>query len=696
MPTLTIGDRKVTVNDGFLKLSPEQQNATVEEISATLPKTTPTKPLDKYQQAAVEDRNKLMGIGSKQGLSSLVTGESKPGNADPTAGLARLALQGATFNTADEVLAGLSAPFEMVKRGTFDPREGYRYAKAAEDLNLEEGRKRAGWAGTAADIGGGVLTGSSLARGGLTAGRFLAPNAGLGARSAAAAADAGVMGAVAGAGEGNSFDERFGNAGAGAGIGAAVGGLTPGALRIAGALVAPVTSNIRARINPEGYARSQVARALTESNVTPQQIARDVAQAAGEGQGGYAVADAMGNPGQRMLSTVTRAPGQGRTDAVEFLEQRQAGQGRRVANTLAEGFNSPQTAAQTEARLTTARDARADREYGAVRNDANPVDVSGAVARIDQTLRPGVNQVVNPQSNIAPDSVEAALANVRSRLTDGRSMLTDFTSVQRVRGDLSDAIQTAERQGAGNKARLLRQTLRELDAAMENASQGHRQANANFAQGSRNIEAVGQGRDAALRGRTEDTVPAFRAMTPTQQAAFRSGYVDPLIAQTQGGAIGANKARPFTSDAFRDEAAAVAPMRTGPQMTRRLDREMQMFETRNQALGGSRTADNLADQSAMGVDPSLIGHALTGNWGGVARGLLSAGQNVLTGNTPAVRAEVGRILTMRGGNVTPQQLQGILEEAVNRIRARQAIAAQLGAAGRGALAVAPAAVSQRN
>jgi hypothetical protein len=37
MPTLTIGNRQVTVGDEFLKLTPEQQSATVEEIAASLP-----------------------------------------------------------------------------------------------------------------------------------------------------------------------------------------------------------------------------------------------------------------------------------------------------------------------------------------------------------------------------------------------------------------------------------------------------------------------------------------------------------------------------------------------------------------------------------------------------------------------------------------------------------------------------------
>ncbi len=37
--TLNINGKKVTVDDSFLKLSPEEQNATVEEIAASLPKT---------------------------------------------------------------------------------------------------------------------------------------------------------------------------------------------------------------------------------------------------------------------------------------------------------------------------------------------------------------------------------------------------------------------------------------------------------------------------------------------------------------------------------------------------------------------------------------------------------------------------------------------------------------------------------
>ena len=104
---------------------------------------------------------------------------------------------------------------------------------------------------------------------------------------------------------------------------------------------------------------------------------------------------------------------------------------------------------------------------------------------------------------------------------------------------------------------LLRGVLRQLDQSLENASEGFLQANRNFAQASRDIEAVHAGRQPATRGRSEDVIPAYQALRLAAQAGFRSGYVDPLIAQTEGAAFGGNKARPFTNVVFTAEAEAM-------------------------------------------------------------------------------------------------------------------------------------------
>jgi len=53
--------------------------------------------------------------------------------------------------------------------------------------------------------------------------------------------------------------------------------------------------------------------AITESGETPDEIATALQQAEAEGQGNFTLADVLGNSGQRMLSSVARAPGEGRT-----------------------------------------------------------------------------------------------------------------------------------------------------------------------------------------------------------------------------------------------------------------------------------------------------------------------------------------------------------------------------------------------
>jgi hypothetical protein len=427
MATLNIEGRKVTVDDSFLKLSPEEQQQTVDEIASTLGP-------NKYQQAATEDIASLKAAGGDEG-----------------AGLTRRLAHGATLGADNTVLAAMQAPLEAYKRGV-GLGEGYNYAKAREDAIMNDARANTGIAGSAAELLGGGVAGGGLARAGLTTGRWLSSAPSLLGRTASSAADAAALGGVAGFNEGNGLSDRFSKAGEGFLMGGLIGGALPVAGAAAKGVVSPFLSNIIAQIDPQGYARRQVARAVVESGRPTADIGQDLATAASEGQGGYTLADALGNSGQRMLSTVARAPGEGRTTVVNTLENRQAGQGRRVSNALAEGFDAPETAAQTEARLTGARDTAANAEYDAIRADARPVDITDAVATIDRTLSPGTAF----HTNIANDSVEAALANVRNKLTDGTSNLTDFRAVQRVRGDVADLAQSAAQSGHGNKARLLR------------------------------------------------------------------------------------------------------------------------------------------------------------------------------------------------------------------------------------------------
>lgn len=438
----------------------------------------------------------------------------------------------------------------------------------------------------------------------------------------------------------------------------------------------PVIANIGARANPQAYAGRQAARAMTEAGMTPEQVGTALAEARADLQPDFTPADALGPAGQKMLANVVKAPGEGRQEAHAFLTERQTGQAPRVASQLAEAFEAPRTAEAVRADMEAARGAQADIAYPAARRGAGPVDLSRTIAGIDETLAPGVMGVAQPGAGLAGDTIENALQGVRNRLTDNRSMLSDFTAVQRVRGDLGDMVQSAERAGQGNRARLLRGVLRNMDAAMEEASPGYLEANRNFAQASRDIEAIEQGRGAFMRGRPENIVPEFQGLTPEGQAGWRTGYADPMIERVLRTPENQNVVPRFTSPAFRTVAEATAP--GNAVLQRQLGREGTMYQTMVGALKGSPTKELLADDMAVGLDPvGLAGKALTGDIKGFlsqAGGAIGRG---LTGNTPQVRRELVRILLNR--EATPEELRGVFQSAVdsaNRSAATRGAAAR--------------------
>lgn len=574
-------------------------------------------------------------------------------------GPAREFIQGATLGTADEILAAAMTIPNMLKRGTLNPLTAYAYAKAKEDALLEDERKASGALGTVAEIAGGGGLGAGLYRAGATLAPAVTSRLGTGllGTTAGAAADGVALGALAGAAEGEGAG-RIGGAVTGALTGGALGAGIPLAGAALGAAAAPVVSNISARMNPAAYAERQIGKVAADMRLTPDEVATRLSQAAADGQTEYRLMDALGNAGRRKAATVAKNPGEGRETLTEFLDARQAGQGGRVANALEEGFKAPETAQATRLRMEGERRAMDNRAFSDVRSDADPVNVTPALMRIDDTLRPSRAAGLNLENGIAYDSVEGALARARAILSDGRSQVTDFSVVQRARGDIADAVEKAHRAGEGNKARLLRQVRGELDEALENASPGFRDAMAASRTAARNIEAIETGTTAATRGRTEDKLAAFADMRPRARRAFRAGYADPLIERAQKAAMNADAARPLTSLAARTEIPAFASPGRGQQMVRRLGRESEMFQTRAKATGGSTTSENLADDASTGIDIGILSQLARGRFVGATGSALRQTAAGLTGNTEAVRVQLAKQL-LKGD---PQEVRKLLTQ----------------------------------
>jgi hypothetical protein len=346
-------------------------------------------------------------------------------------------------------------------------------------------------------------------------------------------------------------------------------------------------------------ANRAIADALMRSGKTAPDIDALIAAAAREGQPEFRLMDALGLPGQRAANGLTRAGGAPGDEVAEFLATRQSGQGERVGSFVEDAFDvKGTTAAKTQQGLIDARSTAADAAYDAARGNAAPVDIRGALGVIDARTGGMAG------SGVTGDGIDAKLLGYRERLAaqpgpDGvMRELSDFDRVLGVKQAIQDDIGAAVRAGRNNEARELGKLVKELDAALEGSSDMYRTANDGFRSASKVIDAVDEGALMATRGRAADNVPRFGAMAAAEQGAARTGYGDRLLAQLETMASPtANRAKPLLSPKRAMEADAMA---TDPRLySDRLGRENTMWETQNRALGGSRTADNLADQGAM-------------------------------------------------------------------------------------------------
>lgn len=555
-----------------------------------------------------------------------------------------LAANGMTFGFGDKALAKVD---ELVGRGTYDQ----RLAKRRQDT--EDARTRAGVKGAIAEIGGSVLPAAKAAQLGLSATRI----PGFVGKYGGMALDGLGFGALTAAG--NDQDILSG---------AAIGGALGAGGQAAGAVLGPIVKPFAARLNPQKATQEVMLKAMNEAGTNPQALADDLMRARADGQTEYALMDAMGYPGQRLASTVVRTPSEGRTPMVDFLEKRQAGQGRRVSSYLSEGFGANETAAQRAQTFTDRRNTKANVDYTAARAAATAVDVMPAVAQIDNLL--GGSPVPRIPNDVAADSLEGTLDRVRRKLVndDGSVQVVGFDKVLRIKQELDDQIGKALRAGENNKARMLTNVKKELDVALQTSSAPYGRAAKRFASSSKAIDAIETGKSAAMRGRSEDTIPAFGKLNRMEKIGFRTGYADPLIAQAQGAAVGANKVRPLINDAFEQEFPAFAAPGKGPQMGRRIAREKTMFDTMSESLRGSKTANNMADEADLSAfDPSIWGNVLTGNLTGAAKNAVLQGMSALAGQPASVRKMLSEALRVTDPNIALQNLN----QAVAQINASQ-------------------------
>lgn len=199
MATLEIMGRRVEVDDSFRSLSPEQQQATVNEIAQSLGGQTP--------QEAMRD--------NPTQLSGSVTPRHERGSwIDPVR-------QGATFGFSDEIDGLKSGVGAMLQGQDF----GQAYERGQSDARgrLDNYREQNPWLATGLEVAGAIPT-SVLGGGAALAGK----GATLGTRAVQGLLAGGAQGAVYGAGQADGdLQDRGAGAVTGGILGAGMGAVAP-------------------------------------------------------------------------------------------------------------------------------------------------------------------------------------------------------------------------------------------------------------------------------------------------------------------------------------------------------------------------------------------------------------------------------------------------------------------------------------
>lgn len=227
MPTLNIDGQRVKVDDSFLSLTPEQQNATVEEIAQSIGGGNTANAemgdfmsgVNEQFSAPKEDTDRLIRANMEATKLGELRGDSALGAASDSV------MSGAMFGFDDEIGAAMGTPMRML-RDQVGPSEAYAREKALQDEQKSRRREAHPVASTVGEIAGGVGTGGVLSKGGAT---LIGRNVPMLGKTGAAAAEGAAYGGLYGAGEAESGD-RLG----GAALGAAIGGITGGTLSKAG------------------------------------------------------------------------------------------------------------------------------------------------------------------------------------------------------------------------------------------------------------------------------------------------------------------------------------------------------------------------------------------------------------------------------------------------------------------------------
>jgi len=513
------------------------------------------------------------------------------GTPGPVQDFIRSLAQGATFGFADELYGlgeRLTAP-----RGERD--EAQRRATAASRENLARIREERPVASLLGEMAGGaaVPLGS-----GMGIGRAVLARTGsrLAAGLLGGAAGGGMGGALVGAGEADE-GSRTAGAVAGGAIGAPAGAVVGAAGGLLGNLAG--RAGIASR-QPADYARTQLRRGLREADIPIEDV---VSRLRGMPEGSV-VADMAPNLGREARGAVNQSSALvGPGGPVRTLERRAGERGERLARDLRSATGLQRSFDESMEAAEQAYKYVSETMYQPLER-AHPKVSDPRVLEVlsDPRVMPVVRKVDRRLARRlrVPEELAEAPPEAIARFRASQDIAPTFRQLQDIRGHLRDAAKAAHREGKNYARDQAFEALDRVNAALEEALPGFREANRAAWEATQRIGAHELGQKAATGRKPPREIMRALEELPTDEArdAFRQGMLDQIERNLRERAGGGSEALKMITggDTMMDRLRLLVGSDEGmAELLSGIEREVRWSRTWNALAGNSTTAQQAAD-----------------------------------------------------------------------------------------------------
>lgn len=473
------------------------------------------------------------------------------------------------------------------------------------------------------------------------------------------AATGAAIGGINGAGnaQGDASDRL--DAGVnGAVSGGIVGAVLPSALtgvaKVGSTLLAPIKTAMTPAVD---RAIGKIAQNTGRDQLSADDLAANLQNLGSQGT----LADAGGDNVVGLGGVIARTPGEGRTIANEFMQNRSAGAPVRVNNAIDVGLGNGNYQTSIDNLINQRQQAAAPlyKDAFAANQSVQHPDID----RVLQTpagsaaLRDAATKMQNDMTLMGvndPELVEQAkLAGTYQPGSGGIASGLKMRTLDYVKRSLDDQIGTAIRGGQNDNARILQglksKLVNGMDAADSTASGNapglYKQARAAYSEPSQSLDALDLGRK-FINNDPEANTASIKALSPQDQAFFRIGAARALKDKVNSAPDGADAAkRIFGSTDKRATLQSAFPnQQSFDDFQKAMGNEMLFARNKQTMIGNSATQGRQADAADAGVTPGDLLEAAGGNFKGLALNFARGALGKMQGITPQVSQELGNRL----------------------------------------------------